>query len=183
MLRQSILGGVLVLSAGLALADPFSYDYVEAGVGEVDEGEAVFAGFSRSLGSGVYGLGSIYNVDFGPVDGMYLEGGLGYHAPVSGNVNAFVNGQLLYANVDTRRGDDDDLGAIARAGLKFKPSDKVELEGALAMSSNDFLIDDGLGLEIAGHYYFDPRFSLGLGVASDTELDGVFLKARYHFLH
>lgn len=183
MLRRAICGGLLLMAASIVAADPFSYDYVEAGVGEVDEGESVFAGFSRSLGSGVYGLGSIYSVDFGPVDGMYVEGGLGYKAPVNGNVSAFVNGQLLYANVDTRRGDDDDLGAIARAGLKFKPSDKVELEGALALSSNDFLIDDGLGLEVAGHYYFDPRFSLGLGVASDTELDGVFLKARYHFLH
>lgn len=182
LLRRYVLASVLALSAGVASAASFSYDYVEGGYGEVDEGDSLFIGGSKALDKNLYVLGSVYALDFpGDVNGAYLEGGLGYHVPLSAQADVFVNGQLLYANLNHVPGDDDDLGAIARAGIRFMPVDKLELEGSLALSSNDFLVDDGIGISASARYYFQPQFSGAIGVSSDTELDGVFANVRYNF--
>ncbi len=182
LLRPYVLAGALALTAGVANAAPFSYDYVEGGYGEVDRGDSLFVGASKALDKNLYVLGSVYALDFpSDANGAYLEGGLGYHVPLSARADLFVNGQLLYANLNHVGSDDDDLGAIARAGLRFMPVDKLELEGSLALSSNDFLVDDGIGLSASARYYIDPRFSAALGYSADTELDGFFLNARYDF--
>lgn len=182
MISRYVLAGALALSAGIASAETFSYDYLEGGYGEVDEGDSLFIGGSKSLDKNLYVLGSAYALDFdGDVNGMYVEGGLGYHVPMTPQADFFVTGQLLYANLNHVRGDDDDLGGIARAGLRFMPVDKLELEGSLALSSNDFLVDDGFGVSASARYYIDPRFSAAIGYSADTELDGFFLNARYSF--
>lgn len=180
MLRKYVLAGVMALGATAAHAVPFSYDYVEGGYGEVDRGDSLFLGGSKSLDKNLYVLGSAYALDFpGDVNGAYVEGGLGYHVPLSPQVDAFATGQLIYANLNHVRGDDDDLGAIARAGVRFIPVDKLELEGSVALSDNKFLVDDGFGISASARYYIDPRFSAAIGYSSDTELDGAFLNVRY----
>lgn len=182
LIRRFVLAGVLALSAGVAAAAPFSYNYVEGGFGEVDHGDALFVGGSAALDKNLYVLGSLYALDFNnDVSGAYLEGGIGYHVPLSAEADFFVNGQLLYANFNHVGNDDDDLGAIARAGVRFMVVPKLELEGSLALSSNDFLQDDGVGLSASARYYFQPALSGALGFSSDTELDGFFVSARYNF--
>lgn len=182
LVRRYVLAGVLALSAGVAAAAPFSYDYVEGGFGEVDEGDAFFVGGSNALDKNLYVLGNVYALDFnGDVNGMYVEGGLGYHVPLSAQADFFVNGQVLYANFNHVGHDDDDLGAIARAGVRFLPVPRLELEGSLALSSNDFLVNDGIGISASARYYFQPQLSAALGVSSDTELDGVYANVRYNF--
>ncbi len=182
VLRPYVLASALALTAGVANAAPFSYDYVEGGYGEVDRGDSLFIGGSSSLDKHLYVLGSAYALDFpGDVNGMYVEGGLGYHVPLAPKADLFATGQLLYANLNHVGNDDDDLGAIARVGVRVMPVDKLELEGSLALSSNDFLVDDGIGISASARYYFQPQLSGAIGVSSDTELDGVFLSARYNF--
>lgn len=174
------VAGMLALS-GAAQAGSFSYDYLEGGVADEDHGSAVFAGGSVSLDPHVYALGSVYALDFDhDVSGYYLEGGLGYHVPLTPQADFFVNGQLLYANIDVP-GDNSDLGAIARAGVRFIPVEKLELEGSVAVSSNDHMPNDGVGVTVSGRYYIDPRLSVALGLSSDTEIDGAFLNVRYNF--
>ncbi|MGH8493140.1 MAG: hypothetical protein ACRERR_08570 [Moraxellaceae bacterium] len=51
----------------------------------------------------------------------------------------------------------------------------------LALSSNDFLEDDGIGVSASARYYIDPRFSAAVGYSATTEIDGFFLSARYNF--
>lgn len=180
MMKQCILATTLALgTTGLAHAAPFSYDYLEGGYGEIDNADALYLNGSMSLDKNLYALGGVHAIDApGSVNGLYLSGGIGYHVPLSPQADLFGNAQLLYANMNHVPGDDDDLGAIARVGLRFTPVDKVELEGSLALSSND-LIDDGIGLSIAGRYHFDPRLSASLGYSSDTELDGFNVGVRY----
>lgn len=181
-MRTTVLAAALALTASAAQATPFSYDYVEGGFGEIDDADALFLGGSTSLDKNLVMLGSAYVLDLpGGGDGFYLEGGLGYHVPLSKQTDLFLNAQLLYADIDTRFGDDDDLGAIVRAGVRFQPMDKVELEGSLAASSNDLLVDDGLGINVSGRYFFTPQLSGALGLHSDTELDGVSVGMRYTF--
>jgi hypothetical protein len=180
MLRLTIFLALIGLGSGIAHAE-FTYSHLQAGFGEVDDdAEALFVGGSHSISRNLFVLGNIYGVDSDiGIEGMYLEGGLGYAVPITPEADFFVNGQVLYANFDVP-GDDDDIGAIARAGARFTPMTNVELEGAAAMSSNDLLIDDGVGLEASARYYFDPRFSAALGFSKDTELDGMFVNVRYH---
>ncbi len=181
MMKHYILASALALGAtGIATAAPFSYDYIEGGYGEIDDADALFVNGSMSLDKNLYALGGVHAIDApGDVNGMYLSGGIGYHVPLSPQADLFGNAQLLYANMNHVGPNDDDLGAIARAGIRFTPVDKVELEGSLAFSSNDWLIDDGIGLSVAGRYHFDPRLSASLGYSSDTELDGFNVGVRY----
>lgn len=180
MLRQYILAGAIALAAGAANAAPFTYDYVEGGLGEVDSGDSLFIGASKSLDKNLFVLGNIYAVDFDHgVEGAYVEGGLGYHVPMSAQADFFTTAQLLYSRFDVPRGDVDDFGGIARAGLRLTPVEKLELEGSVALSSNKFLVNDGLGLSASARYHIDPRLSAAIGYSSNTELDGAFINVRY----
>lgn len=180
MLRQYILAGAIALAAGAANAAPFTYDYVEGGLGEVDSGDSLFIGASKSLDKNLFVLGNIYAVDFDHgVEGAYVEGGLGYHVPMSAQADFFTTVQLLYSRFDVPRGDVDDFGGIARAGLRLTPVEKLELEGSVALSSNKFLVNDGLGLSASARYHIDPRLSAAIGYSSNTELDGAFINVRY----
>ncbi|HCT40610.1 MAG TPA: hypothetical protein DF427_05450 [Moraxellaceae bacterium] len=183
-MRKILLATTLALTAVTAVtaqAEPFSYDYVEGGVGEVDSGDALFAKGSRALDQNLFVLGGVYALDFPhDVSGYYLEGGVGYHVPLSKQADLFMTAQLLYADIDSH-GDNDDLGAVLRVGSRFSPFTKLELEGALALSSNDMLVNDGVGIDVSGRYYFTKQFSAALGLHSDTELDGASLGVRYNF--
>ncbi|MDI1301542.1 MAG: hypothetical protein PSX71_06530 [bacterium] len=180
MFRRLVLAGAIALAAGAANAAPFSYDYVEGGYGEVDSGDSLFVGASKSLDKNLFVLGNVYAVDFDHgVNGVYLEGGLGYHVPLSAQADFFTTAQLLYSKFDVPHGNDDDLGAIARVGVRLTPVAKLELEGSVALSSNDFLVNDGLGLSASARYHIDPRLSAAIGYSSNTELDGAFINMRY----
>ncbi len=176
-MRISHLAGLLALCTGAANASSFSYDHVEGGFGEIDEADALFVRGSAALDKNLYFLGGVFIIDEKNTDGFYLQGGLGYHLPLSKQADLYFNGQLLYADIES----EDDIGFILRAGLRFMPVDKVELEGVLAASSNDLLIDDGLGIDVYGRYHFNPQLSAALGLHSDTELDGLSLSVRYNF--
>lgn len=163
-----------------AFAAPFSYDYVQGGLGDNDGNSTVFAGISRTIAPSVYALGNIYSVSLDHGDVNYFEGGLGFTKPLDNRTSLFVNGQLLYAEAsDHYHGDSNDLGAIGRVGVRLVPAPRVELEGALALSANNLLENDGLGAEISGRYFFTPELSGAVGYSSNTELDGVFASVRY----
>ena len=180
-MRKILLATTLALATATAQAEPFTYDYVEGGIGEVDSGDALFAKGSRALDKNLFVLGGVYALDFPQdVSGYYLEGGVGYHVPLGKQADLFMTAELLYADIDSH-GDNDDLGAVLRVGSRYSPAANLELEGSLAMSSNDMLVNDGVGIDVYGRYYFSKQFSAALGLHSDTELDGASLGVRYHF--
>lgn len=185
MIRRILMAGALALAAGTSHA-AFSYDFVEGGAGEVDEGDALFLNASKRINPNLFVLGSAYMVDSGlsspryDGEGFYLEGGLGYVMPMAPQADVFATAQVLYGNLDVP-GDDDDLGYITRLGIRYMPMDRVELEGSAAYSSNDLLIDDGIGFTGTARYRITPMFSAGIGYSQDTELDGAFFNVRYQF--
>lgn len=186
MLRHYVLAGVLGLSASVSHA-AFSYNYVEGGFGEIDDGEALFIGGSQQINQNLFVLGSLYSVDpninLGITGydgkGFYAEAGLGWSMPLAPQADFFATGQILYADLDLPV-DGDDLGAVARAGLRYSPVSQIELEGSAALSDNDLLIDDGFGLSASARYYFMPQLSAAIGYSMDTELDGAFINVRYN---
>lgn len=186
MIQRYLLAGFLGLCATGASAASSPNHFLEAGVGEVDEGNALFIGGSMGVSPNVFVLGRAYAVDSG-IDipgydgkGFYLEGGLGYVLPVAPKLDAFANAQILYANLDVP-GDDNDVGYITRVGARYEAMSNIDLEGAVAYSSNDLLLDDGVGFSADARYRFTPALSAGIGWAQDTELDGAFLNVRYRF--
>lgn len=204
MYRRILLAGLLGASAG-ALAQstppasdsstmsfygggggPFSYDYVEGGAGEVDEGDALFLNGSKSLSRNVFVLGSAYMVDPDinipgyDGEGFYVEGGIGYAMPMAPELDVYATAQLLYADLDVP-GEDNDVGYITRLGLRYQPMQQVELEASAALSENDLLIDDGVGASGSARYRMTPQWSAAVGYSTDTELDGAFLNVRYDF--
>lgn len=185
MIRRILLASALALAAGTSHA-AFSYDFVEGGAGEVDEGDALFLNASKSISPNLFVLGSAYMVDSGVSipgydgEGFYLEGGLGYVMPMAPQADVFATAQVLYGNVDVP-GDDDDLGYITRLGVRYEPMNRIELEGSVAYSNNDLLIDDGIGYSAAARYQVTPMLSAGIGFSQDTELDGAFFNVRYQF--
>lgn len=185
MFRRIVLAGALALAASASHA-AFSYDYVEVGAGEVDEGDALFVNASKRINPNLFVLGGAYMVDsgttFGSYDGegFYLEGGLGYYLPMAPEVDVYGTAQVLYGNVDVP-GDDDDLGYMTRLGIRYTPVARMELEGSAAFSGNDLLIDDGIGFSGSARYQLTPTFSAAIGYSQDTELDGAFFNVRYNF--
>lgn len=176
-MRLTPLAGLLALMTGAAHAGGFAYDHVDAGYAEIDRADALYVRGSVGLDKHLYVLGGLTLIDKPNDNGFYLQGGLGYRLPLAPKADLYFNGQLLYADI----GSADDIGVILRSGLRFSPVDKLELEGALAFSSNDLLIDDGIGLEVQARYLFTPQLAGSLGLHSDTEFDGVSLGIRYHF--
>jgi len=149
-------------------------------LGDTDGNNTVFAGISKTIALNVYALGNFYSTDLDHGNVNYLEGGLGFNKPLDNRTSLFINGQLLYAEAsDHYHGDSNDLGAIGRVGLRLIPAPRFELEGAVALSSNNLLVNDGLGLDVSGRYFFTPELSGALGYSSNTELDGVFASVRY----
>ena len=184
MFRRIVLAGVLALATSTSYA-AFSYDYLEISAGEVDEGDALFANASKKVGPNLFILGGAYMVDSGlslgsyDGEGFYLEGGLGYYLPMAPEADVYASAQVLYANLDVP-GDDDDLGYMTRLGIRYTPVARVELEGSMALSGNDLLIDDGLGFGGSARYQLTPAFSVAVGYTQDTELDGAFFNVRYN---
>lgn len=183
MFRRYLLAGILGLSASVSHA-AFSYTFVEGGIGEVDEGDALFLKGSQSVNQNIFVLGAVHMVDPDIAiagydgEGFYVQGGLGYAMPMAPEVDVFATAELLYANFDLP-GEDDDIGHIARVGIRYMAVDRIELEGSATHSSNDFLVDDGLGVTGAARYYMTREFSAAIGYSQDTELDGAFFSVRY----
>lgn len=172
-------------ASGAAAAADYSYNYVEGGFGEIDDGDGFFVNGSHDIAPNVALAGGVFLGSFdvpfnNDADVTALEFGALYHQPLKSNLGFNAGLKLLHINVDAGRwGDADDTGLVASAGLRFRVQPKIELEGNLKYLSND-LIDDGLGADVAGRFYIDPRLSVAVGLAMDTELDGLFLGLRYN---
>lgn len=157
----------------------FSYDYVEGSFGEYDQSnidaDAFYLGGAIGLDKQLAVLGSagIIDTDFGDV--TVLRGGLLFHTPIEKNFDLF--GALELAWVDTDF--DDDFGFIATGGARVQIQDNFELEGKLTLTEVD-PFDDGLGFSVGARYYLDKQLSAAVGLASDTEFDGIWINLRYN---
>lgn len=181
-MRRYLAVGLLAMSAGLVQAEGLSYDYIEGGWGEVDSADGFFIGGSKLLNQNVYILGNAQYIDGNRgVDGYYVSAGAGYKHPVNAKTDVFVDAQLLYADLDWDGGSDDDIGGIGRVGVRHMLNPKVELEGSVAVSSNDLLVDDGVGFNVSARYHIDPKLSVAVGYSDETHLDGASVGLRYNF--
>lgn len=190
MKPTTIKAGLLSLALGLptfASAATFNYNYLEAGFGELDDGEALFVNGAFDIDKNWGLVGGLAFGDVDPdVDVTSLQVGAQYHQPLKGNLSMQAGARLWYIEADYPTGpfgsgsaSDDDIGLFANVGLRFQVQPRFQLEGDIVLTSNDMLQDDGLGLQAAGRYYIDQRLSVAGGLAVDSLLDGLFISVRY----
>lgn len=181
-LRILPVATLLAASASVQAGD-FSYDYLEGSFGELDSADAIYLGGAMSL-DGQFGLlGSLGIIDYKGGDGMVLRGGGLFHKSLQPNLDLFGTLELVYSDFEYggpfgTKVSDDDLGFAAAAGLRFALQDNFHIEGKLTATEVD-PFDDGLGLSVNARYFMNKQLSAAIGVASDTEFDGLFLNLRY----
>lgn len=197
-----VKAGLLALAMGVsagASAQSFNYNYVEGGFGQLDDGDAVFVNGAMDINKnwGIVGgleVGSL-DIPYGDADVTLLEIGAQYHDQVKSNFSVQAGLKLLYADVEFEAdicagsgfpgytckasGSDDEIGLVGNVGGRLQVQPQLQLEGDIKLIANDALEDDGLGLQGAVRYYFDPKLSVAGGLAIDTELDGLYINLRY----
>jgi hypothetical protein len=167
--------------AGPALAEDFSYDYVEPGLILADVGPAdgKGPGIAASVGlprlhENVILVGAASYLDFEGRDNylMNLEGGLGYHFALSPILELVGTGSLVYQKNDF----DSEIGPGLTAGVRAKPFGEAwELFGGLKYF--DALYEDTV-LEVGGRYSFSPGLSAALKFGTG-DIDTVTLSLRW----
>lgn len=181
LIKTGLFALALGASAAATAAD-FNYNYVEGGFGEIDDGDVIFLNAAHDIQNNIGLVGGLFTGDTDyNVDVTGIEFGAQYHQALKSNLGFNAGLKILHVQVDLpswARGDDSDTGLIANAGLRFRVAPKIDLEGSLKLSSND-MIDDGLGAEVGGRFYLDQHLSFGVGLAVDTELDGLYAGVRY----
>lgn len=166
-----------------AIAGPFRYSYIEGGFGDADEADALFVNGAYRIDKQLDLIGGLYSYDDKAYDGTGIEAGVQFHQPINGKADFFASAQLYRVSVDIDlgpwgSGSATDTGLMLKAGARYAVDSKLQLEGLVSISDND-AIDDGLGFQGNVRYYIDPKLSLAAGLASDTELDGLFVGVRY----
>jgi hypothetical protein len=202
IVKASLLA--LAMGASAANAAGINYNYVEAGFGQLDEGEAVFANGAVDINKnwGIVGGVEVGSVDvaFGDADVFMLEGGVQFHETVKSNLSVHGGVKLLYveweSEVDGCAGipawarawsgcgmvsySADDIGFVGNVGLRFQVQPNLQLEGdAKLIVIDEAVAEDGFGVQGAARFFFSPQLSVAGGLAIDTELDGLFVSLRY----
>lgn len=169
MRTKMLLAGLVALPFAASAAD-FDYTYVEGGYMSSSTDMGPFNVNGDGLGvRGSLGLNETFNLfadyttydmDFG-VDSSSYELGVGGHWGIKDDLD-FI-GELAWVGAEVSQGpvsvSDDGFGL--GAGLRFRATDKVELQGMLNYVNLDNS-DTSLGL--AGRYYLSNAFAIGAGL-------------------
>lgn len=197
-MKKALLASAMVLASATANAAGFGYSYLELGFGETDsagenDGDALFFGGAAQIQRGLSVLGSYYTLDLDDgFDGEIFTGGLQFNTPIGARTDFVGSVQLIYAEVewdravrvgryyiDYDKGSVDDTGLLLRGGVRHSVQQNLQLEGDVTYNTNDLWEDDEVGIRGAVRFYADRQLSVAVGVASDQELDGLFISGRY----
>ena len=182
----SVLVSALALTSPVALAESdINYTYLEAAYVDTEIDDIDGDGFalegSFAISDSVFviaGYGNL-DLDFG-ADADQWSAGIGAHTSLSDRTDLVGSVRYVDAEVDTFFGSFSDDGYGLNVGLRSHVTDVVELEGGINYIDLDASGDETT-LEIAGHYFFAPEFSVGLGVEMGSDLTAWHLGARVKF--
>lgn len=191
-MKKALLASALMLASTTAGAAGFSYNYLELGFGEVDDGDGLFFGGAAQLQRGLGVIGSFYTLDFDDdADGEIFTAGLQFNSSVGARTDFVGSVQLINAEEEgveeVRVGrvvyrdpySVDDTGLLLRGGLRHSVQQNLQLEGDISYNTNDLWEDDEVGIKAGVRFYADRQLSVAVGVASDQELDGLYISGRY----
>ena len=190
-MKKTLLASALMLACASASAAGFKYTYGEVGYGDLDHGDALFFGGAVDIQQGFGLIGSYYSQDFdGGADGHIFTIGGQFHAPINRQLDFVGSIQLINAEREGRdcsswgrcySWSDDDTGLLLKGGVRFAIQQNLHLEGDISYNTNDYWDGDELGIRAGVRFYPVREVSLALGVASDQELDGLYISGRFDF--
>ncbi len=124
-------------------------------------------------------VGGITSLDFNNnVDATLIEIGAGYVWDYNADFDLVATLRYVNASIDNPGGDDDDSGFALSAGTRGMLTPQFEIRGSV----NHINLDDSdTYLELAGDYYFTPRFSAGLSLEFAGDTDVFTIGGRWYF--
>ncbi|MBE7382519.1 MAG: outer membrane beta-barrel protein [Leptolyngbya sp. SIO1E4] len=139
LMALGLTGAAVLAPAAQAQTAPTSYNYVGAGVGfgEIGDSSVGLAINSKlTLGNNVsVRPGIISDLDFSS------DGETAFHVPITYDFNAISPDGKLFpyagAGVAAITGDDSDIGPLLTAGVDYRITDKVTVNGAVNWSIYD----------------------------------------------
>jgi hypothetical protein len=166
---------------GQAMAADFDYNYFDAGVILADAGAVDGTGL-RLAGStdlqlykNATGFGSVNYVNFDGPNVLNLEGGLGFHWPLSDMFD--FNGGVALEFQKVTNGGGSDLGFGLNAGVRAKPfSPAWELDAGIKYIDIDQY--DDTSIVLGGRYTFSQAMSAGVELQSG-DIDYWVLSVRW----
>jgi opacity protein-like surface antigen len=189
---RTIVFALLTVFSAAGYAQGLSYNHVDIGYSQYDiddvdvDGNVIGFGLSVELNEsfyafGSYGLGDL-DGDFGiDADFDQLSIGIGYHMPLSPQLDLVTGLSYEYAEVSVDGfGSVDDNGFGLSVGLRFAASDALELNGGISyVDFGDGGDDTGFG---AGALYnFSNNFALGLSASWTDDTSSYGIGGRYYF--
>lgn len=163
----------------------FSWTYADVGVATHDydgSGSNVTSldgDISYALDQHIYVLGGMSYGFKSHYDSWGLNGGLGFHTPLTRNLDVFGEGRLLWSHNEYRHSSDNETGYDVRGGVRARiTTAPLELKGGIYHSD---LYDTDTGLFGSALYSLNAQTGVGarLSIGDNENTFGLF--ARYNF--
>jgi hypothetical protein len=161
-----------------------SYTYGDARivVVEPDGGgslDGVKLGGSLQFDPQLFGVASLTSLGDRGVDLTYLDFGLGFRSALQSDVDLVLIGGLVFAQIDTPGGDDDDTGLSLTGGVRGIATPQIEY-GAYANYTSVF--DDGdLTLTGEGLLHLNRNLALAASLGLSDDATTLTFGARWSF--
>lgn len=186
-MKTRMIAIVLASLPFAAAADGFDYTFVEAGyveseldvgAGDVD-GDGLGLRGSLALNDTLHLFAEYASQDMDfDIDSTSWNIGAGAHWGLDKNLDFVAEAAWVKAEVDTPLGSADDDGLGVGAGLRFRATDKVELDGMIRYVDLD---ESDTSLAVGGRYYFTTAFALGGGFVFNDDDSGFHIGVRAEF--
>jgi hypothetical protein len=191
-MRKYIAAGTLIAlgAAAPAMAEDFSYNYLEAGYvsSEIEDfgldGSGFALGGAFEFNQNVFGFASINDVEYDQDSGASTNAttvGLGFAWPLGMSVD-LVSGfayERLKLHVDGE-GNATETGFSLNTGLRGRVGPSLELTGGVKYTDYGDDIND-FTLGVGGRYYFTPAFAAGIDVSDNDDGTAWIVSLRYDF--
>jgi hypothetical protein len=191
-MRKYIAAGTLLAlgAAAPALAEDFSYSFLEAGYlsNEIDSAGLDGSGFALSgsyeFNQQLFGFASIADSEYDQGSGVStnaLSVGVGFAWPLGTSVD-LVSGiayERLRLHIDGI-GSERETGYSLNTGLRASVAESLEVTAGvkyidLGGGADDFTLSAG------GRYYFTPAFAAGIDVSDNDDGSAWIISLRYDF--
>lgn len=190
----SVVFSLFAANALFAQTSLLSYDYVQGDLGTGDLFDEDFSyygvGASVSINENLFAVGSYYDgatdddIQFDPRSSGKLElssyeVGLGYHMPLNPNLDFAASASYVNSELELFGFSEHGDGYSIDAGLRFKATDKMELN--VFADYTDGEGEGETGYIASAYYFLLPTFSLGVLFEGADDIDTVAASFRLHF--
>ncbi len=187
-MKRSIVLFALLAASGTALADGFSYTYLQLNYGTIDignmniDGDGLGLNGSYSITDSLQIVGGYHTADFDSfAEGTEWSVGLGVRNPLSDTLD--VVAAVSYVNVD-----------LATVGINFEPEDgfgltvgvRAAFTSMIEINAGVSYVDlsdsgDDIGFGAGVLYNLTDTFSIGLSGSWDDDVSSYQVSGRVYF--